>query len=251
MDILKKAYSNIKYCSIKKDDVEVCGKIYSKKTPVNFTSNKSKDYTLDSIIFYLMNINTPLTEYVEKCQKEKIMPVSYLDQASIREDINNYSGTVVPGFFVQPTYTNNRHYDIPDVRDFYYILVPNDVLSVINIENIEGLLSTGTLSKEHSEPFSKITRDFTFENINFKIINDTDLLSENDWDGVRAVFINDKDYLISKIGDKMAKLCKTSAIFTMTPRSFQSIRLVFENNKLKNYDEVIDEIKRKTFVDSK
>lgn len=245
MDILKRAYGNIHQCRVIEDRVEVCGKTYHGDTSVNFPTRKSKQYNLSSVIFYLMNSNTPLAEYVERCQKNKIIPVSYIDHSSIKEDINNFKDFEIPGFFIQPSYMTNKAYEIPEVRKYYRILVPNGISSLINIRNISKLLSTGEFERVEAEPFSNITVELSIENLHFKISNNHEDLTEDDWSCMKAVFLDDSEYMASSID--IPKLIKTSAIFTLREKPFKHTKLIIDDNYLKNFENVLSEIKSKIF----
>jgi hypothetical protein len=243
MDILKNASAYLKSCQVSQNEVKIDNKIYKSDTAINFPSAKSKSYTLGSVVFYLINQNMPITEYVTKCQSMNILPVSYIDQTSIKEDISNYTISLPSGHFIEPIYTYMRKYEIFEPKDCAIILVSNDLLSSININNIEHVLDTGAVVPKAFLPFSKASKGYEKGSYKFNIYNDASLIKEHEWMNVKAVFLDDSTYYAEGLEDNLAKIARKSAFFSFSDKEIKCTKLHLENGKIKNFEEMWNKIK--------
>ncbi|KAI5151474.1 hypothetical protein ENBRE01_2163 [Enteropsectra breve] len=236
MDILKRASSSIESCKITQDSVFVNGVKYSAHTAVVFPSKKSKEYNLAAVLFFLINSEIPLADYMVKCKKEGMQAISYPDQASIRMDIANYKPSQVRGFFVSPFHTHHsKNYEIPPLSEAHYILVPSDALSPVNKQNLAALLTEGKLCTGLS---LKEDPAFTYNGTKFKIADSTFGFSSQDWHTVAAVFLHDKETQLRQYG---ISLPKEIPKFSLAYES-GCTKLKLQNNNLLNLKEVWNEI---------
>ena len=239
MDILKKATSNMQDCKISDNKVEVLNRSYDGEMIIEFPTKKSKEYNLKSVIFYLMNANIPLKDYVTNCQEKNILPVGYLDQASIKTDINNFKSTSLSGFFFRPVYGTGKKYEIPYENNENYILVSNNILSTINIGNIMDVMDNNYVSNQSVTPFFSESKKYERDGIQYVIYNDASKFTDSDWNKVKVVFLDGFKSQIKSYEKYLALISKNAAIFSFDETDeINSHRLILEGDKIKNHQEM-------------
>lgn len=246
MDLVKKASSKLESCSATSDLVSILGKSYDGKQTVHFLTRKSKEYSLSSVVFYLLNSEKTLTEYVTLCKKNSISPVSYVDRASIKADIDNYTTEGVSGFFVQPVYTRPAEKDkpyeiIPPVRSKNIIVVPSGVSSRIHIDNIEKLLVEGILDPTPFNPLSPDSKEMTVDGVSYEVRSSVSGFQDEDWRCVRAVFM---DHMGTREQvEVLPKVPSDCDVFTLSDEKLKSTQILLRNEIVRNHGEILKALK--------
>lgn len=238
MDIVKRACGNIGSCNIDDKHVSVAGRPYSRDVPVDFPSKKTKHYSLDSVVFYLMNRELPLVAYVEQCKRQGIPQVAYLDRVSIENDITGYAELKIPGFFIKPVYTHRKAYNIPYSGGYYYIIVPNDVASPINANTVASLLSRAP----GQQTGGRDALSFDFHGHAFRICDDPAQLRDSEWRGVRAIFLANANDQIRGWEGRFHEAAKRAAVFSLSDEPFRCTKISIEDDKIANYEDVCERI---------
>lgn len=244
MDILKKVYSNPSTCKVDGSVVEVVGKTYPADMPVEFPTRKTASYSLGSVVFYLMNSGAPITEYVAMCQRAGIPKISYLDQEPIKADIEGYTASVVSGFFIKPVYTLEKEYHIPVLNELYYIIVPGDVSSVININSAVQMLAKGA----GDAPRQGDAQCLEHGENRFVIYDDPSGFTAKDWRRVRAVFLDGSVRQQQGWEDRLPELVGCAAVFVWGGGSTKHTKLTIKNGEIANYEEMWEKINEFTAV---
>lgn len=235
MDILKKAYSNLEECKVDQNGAFVQGKKYDQQQIITFPTKKSKEYTLGSILFFLINSNKTIGEYMSLCKQNGFLPISHVDKTSILSEIENYEPINIKGFFIGQRYENNKEYEVPNIKKRNIIIVPNSLVSKINLESVERLLIKGSFEYSIANPLSENIKEINIKDQNYKIVKNS---NKNDWDKVKAVFIENSRAEECK---KMLLDCpKDVLIFSLEEESFKCIKLEIVDGVLKNREKVLN-----------
>lgn len=237
MDLVKRASSNLEASSVKDDQASILGRTYDGRQVVRFPTKKTKEYTLSSVVFYLLNSKKTLTEYVTLCKKSGVSPVSYVDRASIQADIESYSAGGVSGFFVQPAYTRPSAYDIPPIRNRKIIVVPDGVLSKIHIGNIEKLLADGIFDPVPFNPLSPSSKEILVDGVIYEVHGSVSSFEEEDWQCVRAVFMDFVD--VGGLADVLPKMPSGCAVFTLSDERLKSVQILLRGKTVRNHSEIL------------
>lgn len=247
MDLVKKASLKLESCSATRDHVTILGRSHDGSQTVHFPTKKSKEYSLSSVVFYLLNSEKTLTEYVTLCKKNNVSPVSYVDRASIQSDICHHSVKMISGFFVQPVYSRpaekNRPYEIisPE-RSKNVIVVSSGVSSRIHINNIEGLLCKGVLDPVPFNPLSPDSREICVAGTSYKVCSNVCNFQEEDWKCVRAVFM---DHMGTREQvEILPKVPSGCDVFSLSDEKFKSVQILLRNETVRNHGEILKTLKR-------
>lgn len=190
MEILKKASLNIDDCRINKQETTVQGVTVDGSLELAFPSPKSKAYTLRSVLFFLQHKNRTFIEYVTLCKNNGVSPISYVDQASILNDIASYEVCTVKGFFIYPTYSStSSKYVIPSIRNRDLIVLPYSLTARIHMGNVEALLSEGRFVPSSPSPLAKRNATIDIGGVPYEV--SCGLSAVQDWARVRAVFVDE------------------------------------------------------------
>lgn len=256
MDILKRASKSTEHCSVDEQLVTVLGRAYPSETPVEFPTSKSRAYSLGAVVFFLIHGGLSIGEYVTLCKQSGVPQVSYLDQASIREDIERFTASEVRGFFRVPAYTSHRHYVLPSLDDTYILLVSGDILSILNTASLPALLAGGPavlgedadgqmLGKSMGRSLGKsLSNSFIERNGSRFVFVDYAAaaggsLEEDDWGRVKGAFLGDEQQAGSKYPGGSHRINGNSmALFSMTGTERGSVKLLMEDDRLVNKEEV-------------
>lgn len=238
MDIVKRAQGNIASCTVDDKHVVVAGKSYARDIPVDFSTKKTKPYSLDSVVFYLMNRELPLVAYVEQCKKRGIPQVAYLDRASIEGDIASYAELGVPGFFVKPVYTHRKTYNIPYCDGSCYIIVPNDVSSPVNVNTFASLLPSSTA--RHADLGDAPSVDILGRL--FILCDEPAQLRDSDWRGVRAIFLDNAREQIRGWESRFYEAARKAAVFSLCDEPFRCTKISIKDDKIVNHEDVCEKI---------
>jgi len=241
MDLLKKASTNPEQCLATNTKVRILDKEYDGKQPVSLPAKTSKEYSLSSVVFYLLHSELSLKEYVTLCKNEGISPISYLDRAPIQSCIENYTPTHVNGFFIKPKYERETPYEILSSSTKAIVSVPDSIVSKIHIGNIERLLKDGVLDPTPYNPLCQKKVEFTIDGLLVEARSDLHNLSDEEWGSVRGVFADTGDYFNGN--NLISRVPSTATIFTLSDEKFKSIRILFQNNKVRNLNEIISVLK--------
>lgn len=250
MDTLKILYSNISSCTIKQDKIELNGVLIDGTQIISFPSPKSKDYNLKSIVVFLQNSDLSLKDYVKICRQIDVTPVSHVDKSSIIQEIESFEAKKVDGFFIWPEYEdekfcNNRYnglkkYSIPSIKDKNIIIVPYSLTSKIHIDNVSCLLTSGKFENSSADPLSSNIRSLCIKGKDFIITNDVSSFNYENWESVKAMFIDGSDAI--DLSDFKNKVPSDATIFSTKDEKFKSFKLDIAQGQLKNYDQVIQKI---------
>lgn len=238
MDILKKAHANINQCIVDEQSTKFQGNDLEGSQIVTFSSQKSKEYTLRSVLFFLLHTDKPLKEYVTLCKKNNISPISYVDKASILSDIENYEVGSIKGFFVYPNYSNpDDHYSICNIKSRNTIIIPSSLTSKIHMGNVEKLFSEGIYEQKPNDPICNNTRRILIKEIPFEITNDFTTIQ--DWEQIKAVFI--ENFSSPEAFEILSKCPKDTVLFTFKDeRNFNSFKIEISGSTVKNFQDLID-----------
>lgn len=240
MDIIKKASLNLVNCKATKDSVYIFDEEYEGDKAVEFPTKLSKEYNLSAIVFYLLNSNKSITEYLALCKKSKINPISHVDKASIQNGIETYAAKKVPGYFMRPEYTRLKPYDMELLPDKNIIIVPDNISSKIHMGNIEKLLVLGVFEEIPFNPLFGKVHVITINNIDFEVRSDIKNFTDSDWKSIRAIF---KDSLQNLDSDEViSKIPRNANIFSLSDEKFKSIQILIKNNKIHNHKEIISSL---------
>jgi len=146
MDILYNILQNPKRCEISPELVKVANKSYPGDLIVNLPSKTAKSYPLCALAFFLLKSDLPIADYIAECQNLKIQPIRYLDHATIKKDMDNYSPISIKGIFFTMNYLSEKEYTLYSPNDRDIIIISNDFMSPITIDNIKSVLETGNIS---------------------------------------------------------------------------------------------------------
>lgn len=236
MDILKKAHASIDQCIVDEQSTKFQGKDVDGSQIVIFSSPKSKEYTLRSVLFFLLHSDKPLKEYVTLCKKNNISPISYVDKASILNDIESYEVGTVKGFFVYPSYSDpNANYSISSIKYRNIIIIPFSLTSKIHMGNVEKLLSQGVYEQTPNDPICNNTRRILIKEIPFEITNDYSTIQ--DWEQVKAIFIENSNS--PEILEILSKCPKDVVLFTFRNEKFNSFKIEISGSTVKNFQELM------------
>ncbi|ELA41529.1 uncharacterized protein VICG_01393 [Vittaforma corneae ATCC 50505] len=238
MDVLKKAHGNLEACTVNENTVSVQGKHYDANQIVEFPTKKIKDYTLKSVLFFLLNSKKSLKEYMSLCKENGIPSVSHIDKASILAEIQSFVPVAVKGFFISPKYESDKKYDVPSIKSRDLIIVPSSLVSKIHIDNVEKLLTDGVFESSTANPLSQDKRKIYVGGNLFTIIKNIDNFKKEDWDRVKAVFI---DNPASEESEEILLNCtRDVAIFTFEQQKFKCVKLEISGSVLKNHAKVLE-----------
>lgn len=246
MDLLKKAYTNINSCGIDGNSILVLGKRYDAEQLVVFPTKKTKNYSLKAVVFFLLNSEKTLKEYMSLCKQSGVLPISHVDKAAILDDIQNFEMAEVKGFFVEPQYVksceNDQKYEIPNTRPKNIILVSNSLIAKIHIDNIERLLVEGVLDETMVDPFSRDRKEIKVNETIFTVIRNTEDLREQEWKLVKAAFLENIETEESR---NILKNCpRDTAIFTISDVKLKATKLEFSGGILQNHSAILNHFKK-------
>lgn len=231
MNIIKKAINNINNCEVRESGISINGKIYEDDI-VDFPTEKIKKYTLKSVLFYLLHKTKDLEEYMKLCQQNQLQPITYFDQKSIMEDLSKILESSSNGFFQYPVYTNNKKYFIPNFGNTYIIIVPNNILCSVNITNFYELFCSDISFSSH--------KNYIKKNGNIYLIYDSiDKLTENDWNKVMAIFIDeifDSDSILEI--KKVEELRIKNKVFKANDKTGRFRNIIFKDGIVQNKDQI-------------
>ena len=238
MDILRRIYRNVAGCTINGQTITYAGKSYDSKLPITFPTGKSKEYTLGEVVLYLKHSELSFTEYLEECQKAGISPVNYLDQISIKEDLDSYKVAVVPGSFIMPCYTHNLYYDIPEPSLKINIILINDITSRVHIGNIVKLLKDNVLNTEYTtEPGIKGECSFEKDGKECVVYSNLEEAPSRGWKSISAVILDVGHVSGEEWLSRHSKLPAETAIFSFQSCSPGMVHLNIVENKIQNYSQ--------------
>lgn len=241
MDILKKAHDNLEACTVNESTVSVQEKHYDANQIVKFPTKKTKEYTLRSVLFFLLHSKKPLKEYISLCKENGIPTVSHVDKAPILAEIQTFMPISVKGFFISPNYESGKKYDVPSIEPRDLIIVPSSLMSKIHIDNVEKLLVDGIFESSIVNPLSQDRKDIHIGGNVFTVIKNTDNIKKHDWNRVKAVFI---DNTASKEAEKILLDCpRDVVIFTLDYQTFKCVKLDISGKVLKNHAKVLEYLK--------
>lgn len=235
MDILKKAFNNLSACTIDTDSVNVCGRS-CKNIEVEFPRKKTTTYNIQTVLFYLLNKERQVEDYIKLCQLNKIQIVRYVDQKSIIEDIQNFQTSGFDGHFIMPVFTNNRHYTIYD-RGRHTIIVLGNTLATINSSNFCQLFGV-------SDGCSESKRGMVFEKngSTYTVCDSVENFTDKDWKCVKCLFVDEEDNnLLMMYNEQVEKLKRKRKIFSANKKVFGEL-VVFKNGEIENLDEIWNKI---------
>lgn len=239
MDILKKAYSNMSHCVVDENSTKLQDKDLDGSKTIDFPTQKSKEYTLRSVLFFLKHPDLSLKEYVTLCKKNNINPISYVDKASIISDIENYESSKVKGFFVYPSYSDSTvNYSIPSTKQKNIILIPYSLTSRVHMGNVEKLLTQGIFEQVPNDFISNFSKKILINEMPFEITND--YLKISDWNRVKAVFIENSDS--PEVLDILSKCTKGTIFLSFKDTSFNSFKIEMSGSSVKNYQELFQRL---------
>ncbi|KAI4292018.1 hypothetical protein PAPHI01_1292 [Pancytospora philotis] len=231
MDLVSKAAKDPEGCRVEGASVQIGGKTYDGDALVEFPSPKQKAYSLSAVVFYLINSAVPLGEYFNLCIQAGVPSVGFLDQLSLKEDLKSYKASEVRGAYVRPVYSSNRAYAIPCISDIYYIIVPSDVSSPININNIARLL-TPDGARAAASPVFKLG-DATFW-----ARDEPCDLREGDWEKVKAIFLSGDPAQLDGWEDRFHAAAKAAAVFSLADSQFANAKVRMRDDQLENLGEI-------------
>lgn len=234
MDVLKKVNSNPEQCTIEDNRVILQGKEYDGSQLVEFPTKKTKEYNLKSIVFFILNKDKSLKDYMTLCKKNDASPISYVDKTPILEEIQSYKSADIKGFFVDPYAVNDTSFDIPSIQKRDVIVVPSSLISGIHIENAEKLLLDGVFEDRSANPLSPSSKDVEIDGCTYKLTKNTTKL---DWSRVLAVFIDES--ASDECRDMLNHCDKDVLIFSFKDEKFKSVKLEISNGRLKNRENVV------------
>lgn len=238
MDILKKVHANPEACQITGDVITVQGKAYDATQIVDFPTKKTKEYTLKSAAFFLINAEMSLRDYMSLCKSNEIASVSHVDKSAILSEVMSYVPIAVKGFFVGQKPATPKSYDVPGVRIKDIIIVPGSLISKIHVDNVERLLTDGVLESTTGSPLSKDSKQITVAGKEFTVMNNPDSLQKDEWLRVRAVFIENASAPESEA--ILLRCPKDAVIFTLEQELFNSVRLELSNEMLRNHKQILE-----------
>lgn len=239
MDILKRIYVDSNSCKISKTNVTIQGKEIDGEQPVVFPTKTSKSYSLRSVLFLLLNPDKQLKDYLTLCKDNNVKPISYVDKASILQDIMSYEPETVNGFFIYPVYSDSSlNFEFPNIKENNVIVIPQCFSSKINIENIESLLIDGIYNIRPYNPRSEPTKQIILNGRSYNAI--TDYSSIVDFEQIKAVFIENLD---SKDLQLFLKKCpKNIILLTFKNELFKSFKIEVSGSHVVNHKELINEL---------
>lgn len=253
MDILKRVVALPQSCRVDGSTVYVGARAIPADTPVAFPRPKSREYTLGSVVFFLLHSNLSFTEYAKKCQEAGITSVNYLDQSAITEDISNYRIMRVDGEFIRPSYSSHKKYTIPDLMEEWIILLISDFTSKIRKKELIRLLfecdnnetSHNTHTSVSLEASDKkgpdMSSSLTKDGRNFTICDNVQQLTVNDWPKVCAVFVSGRVCADEAI-ERLKQLPKQAARFAFQTGCTRATSLQLINGRLDRPEKVWQEI---------
>lgn len=191
MDILK---------GIKEGKIEFTKEMDDKEIYLDLYT--TKQYTLHQLAFFLSQKQRNYNEYLDDCKKLEIQPIAKEDTESITDYITNYQipsivyGTVCYKAkknysFINDLFTQNS-VGIETKNKQYYIVLPESVNSLININNIKELLINKRYKyiKPEDILLSDDSVQFTWCKRKFTAITNIDHFTSEDWNSIACIFMD-------------------------------------------------------------
>jgi parafibromin len=207
MDILKKVFRDPSVCQILLGEVSVAGKQILRAQTVKFTGTETKEYTLEQVLFYLMNRTEKYTTYMSLCRERGIGKIYYTDQKIIIEEIENFKEATVSVEIDGPEFRYIGQHDYGYLESvcrregmrggFYYMVVPQSVSSPVNLSNIREFLDNGRcLMNVGISEANKI--EIKFMGYDLVVVDDVKGFTSEDWRRVVCIILDGSKWQINE-----------------------------------------------------
>lgn len=162
----------------------------------------NQQYKFKELSLYLKHHRLPYQEYIEICSNAEIIPVLIEDCPAVIDYIENYSVPAV--HYDDITYSGNKDYSfaldwITDDRkglttneNNKFIIVPENIRSLLNILNIEEFISNKRVKNIEVEDLFVCddSREISIGNKKFTVVNSADKFTSEDWNNLACIFLD-------------------------------------------------------------
>ncbi|AFN83789.1 RNA polymerase II assessory factor [Encephalitozoon romaleae SJ-2008] len=190
------------------DEITIGGKKVSPKQTIKFKGTETKEYTLEQVLFYLLNKDKKYTAYMTLCRESGIGKIYYTDQKIIVEEIESFKEATIEAKIDGPDfrYIGFRDYSYLDdlckkegesKPTVYYIVVPQSVSSPVNLSNIKEFFEEGKCSE--GIQISEVEKvELNIDGYKFAAVDDVSRFTSEDWKRVVCIFLDGTKWQVSR-----------------------------------------------------
>ena len=240
----KNILENTKLVNLTDKDILYNNNVIDKNKQIKFEMC-NKTYSAGGVILFLLDIEKSHNDYFQLCRKFKVKPIAISDKQSVVEEIRAYKGATVDGEFIKEIYALKKEYKIPQINDYSIIITGYNSDAKVNINNAEEFIKKGVINKNNTSILSGNSL-FKMDSNQFKVFNNFDKFTAEDWNLVKIVFIDEIELEIKLKCPDLSSLKKNALFITFNDikNNFDLFKVKLDDVKVVNYDDMISNINK-------
>lgn len=185
-----------------------------KDDPLVLDLTLSNTYTSKELYLFLKHHKTGYPQYVNICSTTNILPLQLEDCPAVLDYVNTYN---IPQVHCD-TLTNNRALDFTYILNMIvdknkgiltketkqYIIVPENINSLINIRNIKNFLYNKKVQNVDVEELliADNNLEIEYKSKRFWVVNTIERFTSEDWNNVACIFLDGTPWQLKQLASQ-------------------------------------------------